>query len=316
MFKNVAATAGIICFFSITASTFPAESGNGIITTQLGKTVNSLRAELSRKNITQKEAKAAWTQLAKLLQLSGETISAAAAWTAAATAETASRDDAAMLEAALCYISAGEIEKAEALIKLVLVTTRDNKSNFTKASFLTAQIEAIRSGNISILTELTKDDNYRPLLPAIYWSLIKLNGGKEYERRLISEFPSSPESKALESEHGEINFVYETPSPLWILPPDKKLATLEPVKAQSKESRPAANDISPPLQTGIFTRKENALLQAVRLKKSGFTAEVSRKTAAGAEYWAVTVPGGASQQRTIIALKDAGFDAFPVYEEY
>jgi hypothetical protein len=50
-----------------------------------------------------------------------------------------------------------------------------------------------------------------------------------------------------------------------------------------------------------------------RLISRGFTAELSQKLVNGATYWTVTVPPGKDSNRTIMGLKDAGFESFPVF---
>jgi cell division septation protein DedD len=69
------------------------------------------------------------------------------------------------------------------------------------------------------------------------------------------------------------------------------------------------------LQTGLFGREENARTMAERLRKAGFTPVIVRKTVNGGEHWAVGVAPGADPSRTILLLKDRGFESFPVYRE-
>jgi cell division protein FtsN len=68
------------------------------------------------------------------------------------------------------------------------------------------------------------------------------------------------------------------------------------------------------LQTGLFSREANAHSAAARLAAKGFAAEVGRKTVNGVAYWAVSVAPGEDSNRTIMRLKDAGFESFPVFE--
>jgi cell division protein FtsN len=63
------------------------------------------------------------------------------------------------------------------------------------------------------------------------------------------------------------------------------------------------------LQTGIYSREENANVQAAGLKQAGFTPSIEKRSN---EMWAVTVPSGTDQSRTIRELKAAGFDSFPI----
>jgi hypothetical protein len=69
------------------------------------------------------------------------------------------------------------------------------------------------------------------------------------------------------------------------------------------------------LQTGLFGREENARAMAERLRETGFTPVILRKTVNGREHWAVGVAPGADSSRTMLLLKDRGFESFPVYRE-
>ena len=67
------------------------------------------------------------------------------------------------------------------------------------------------------------------------------------------------------------------------------------------------------LQTGLFLREENARTLAERLRRAGFQADIARRGVQGVEYWAVNVPAGNDTGGTIIRLKDAGFESFPIF---
>jgi cell division septation protein DedD len=67
------------------------------------------------------------------------------------------------------------------------------------------------------------------------------------------------------------------------------------------------------LQTGLFSREENAAALAERLRRAGFSPMVSKKTINGSEHWAVGVIPGPDPSKTMLLLKDQGFESFPVY---
>jgi len=66
------------------------------------------------------------------------------------------------------------------------------------------------------------------------------------------------------------------------------------------------------LQTGIFSRQENAQAQITALRNAGFSPSLERRLVNNNEMWAVTVPVGADQTRTMNALRTAGFESFLV----
>ena len=168
------------------------------------------------------------------------------------------------------------------------------------------------------------------------------NGGSAelWKSRLLAEFPKSPEARAAGSvrianpeKQKDSPSVSAVQSPLWLLFPGTAGSVIaEPVKPAEpakldqpvksaepvKYTEPAKPDVSSPsastpvLQTGLFSKEANARSQAEALQKAGFSSFMSRKLVNGAEYWAVTVPAGQSQSKTIADLKKAGFDSFPV----
>jgi hypothetical protein len=263
--------------------------------------------------------------LARLCQLSGNMEGAAKAWTDAAFAEQGKRDDNALLEGAACFIALGEMDKAEASVRTVLLTGRDQGALF-RARYLGAQLEAFRSADTSALIALIDDPDYGDLKPAVYYTLWKISGADTYRNRLLAEYPLSPEARIIENSQT----VSARPLALWVLFPGREGIVMAP--AISAAPAAPAQTANPPgrepeaapeaasgeraaavLQTGLFGREGNALAMAERLKTAGFEARVSPRTVNGTAYWAVSVPPGADINGTILALKNAGFESFPVY---
>ena len=87
-------------------------------------------------------------------------------------------------------------------------------------------------------------------------------------------------------------------------------------KSTAGASRPQASQQSSSssgkLQTGVFSRQENAQAQTDKLKGAGFSPTIERRVVNNSEMWAVTVPAGNNQTQTVNALRAAGFDSFPV----
>ena len=173
------------------------------------------------------------------------------------------------------------------------------------------------------------------------------NNAESWKSRLLAEFPQSPEARAISSDGKDSFVVSAVQSPLWQLLPGRAAAAASPSVAVTKPVTPApaaptsAPTVSIPpapvvapkpvaptsaapasvtaspasgvvLQTGLFSREANARVQSEALREAGFNASISRKLVNGAEHWAVTVPAGLSQSKTIADLKKAGFDSFPV----
>ncbi|MDR2028472.1 MAG: SPOR domain-containing protein, partial [Treponema sp.] len=122
------------------------------------------------------------------------------------------------------------------------------------------------------------------------------------------------------------------PSAIWFLFPGRESLTLAPPAANgpagaaacgrqpSSLPEAAASPGSGPggdgpraLQTGLFSREENAKAMAARLSAAGFSPAIVPRKVNDADYWAVTVPPEADSNRTILRLKEAGFESFPVF---
>ncbi|MDR3166410.1 MAG: SPOR domain-containing protein [Treponema sp.] len=276
--------------------------------------IGDIEALLGKSGVSGAERHGALERLARLYQLSGNIEEAARAWTDAAFAEPGKRDDNALLEGAGCYLALGETEKAQASVQTVLLTGRDPGALF-KARYLGAQLAAFRFSDTSALITLIDDPDYGKLKPAVYYTLWKISGAETYKNRLLAEYPLSPEARILE----EQGIVTADPIALWIFFPGREgIIAGEPVQISSSSSgeKPAApetGESAAVLQTGLFSREGNARTMVERLKSAGFEPQVARRALRGTDYWAVTVPPGPDINKTILELKNAGFESFPVY---
>jgi tetratricopeptide (TPR) repeat protein len=194
-----------------------AEDGAG--SAPLVREIEKVRTALAQQNISAKEKHDNYARLGRLLNLSGDIEGAADAWNAAVYAETGKRDDTALLESAACYIAMGEWEKAEANVKLCLLTVRYGHQIFLKARYLAAQIEAFKNGNDIILYSLVDDPDYKAARPALYLTLWKLSGKEEFMMKLLTEYPESPEARAMLAEKAGRNYVTDAaPSHFFLYP--------------------------------------------------------------------------------------------------
>ena len=251
----------------------------------------------------------AFLALARLHQLSGNHEFALKALDGALAISP--DDGRALFEYARFHISMGEYEKAGMALSALLGKDRE-KELFIQGQCLAAQLEVFR-GNTGALVALVQDPEFAGYLSGIYYTLWKLTGLASYRTSLTSEFPQSPEAKIAA---GSVDFA---PTPLWLLFPGRDsiaLANLTPApQAHSPApvvSQPAQAPVSPfVLQTGLFSREENALALAERLKKTGFEPQINKRQVNGNDRWAVYVPGGMDMNAEIKKLKDAGFESFP-----
>ncbi|GHV83571.1 hypothetical protein AGMMS50212_09110 [Spirochaetia bacterium] len=277
--------------------------------------IENAKAILRIERVDPKERHAAYSRLGRLLYLLGDIESSAHAWEQAAFAIPDKRDDMALLESASCNVAMGELSKAEASVKLVLLSVRGDKRVLLKAKYLNAQIEAFRFSNPVILDAYLTDPEFVYVRPALYYTLWKITGSNEYKTKLITEYPESPETRILFVNSGAVQIVHAAPAAQWLLFPGRENVRIEELSAAPAKAPHGYIELaSPPsLQTGLFNNQENALIQVRRLQAAGFSAGIVRRMVAGSSYWAVAVPSGANMSITIAKLKNAGFESFPIF---
>jgi hypothetical protein len=325
-----------------TIPVFGQSSGLAAPVSTLAAEIRELEGRLQNPGLSPGERRSALVRLAWLQRLSGNIEAAAAAWTAGAYAESAARDDQALLEGALCYITLGEFEKADANIRPVLISGQDPEAR-RRARYIGAQIELFRTGQAQALYSLLESPEFLDYRPPIYYTFWRVYRDQVYRDRLLEEFPASPEAAILRGEDAlaatGISTVSAIPHAVWFLFHGRDQVTLSaaqpgpaavpgPVPAPAGQPDPApvlsgpitAAPAAPALaarpraiQIGLFGREGNARNMAERLRAAGFVPEISARTVNEASYWAVTVPPGDDPGVTTLRLKDAGFESFPVF---
>jgi hypothetical protein len=283
--------------------------------TPLAAEIQNINGKLKDPAVSGTQRREALWRLARLLRLSGNIEGAAQIWMEAAY--TDQRDDEALLEGVACFIALGEMDRAETAVRPALLS--GDRRILLKARYAAARIEAFRSGNFTAMTAFLDDPSYGDLKPVSYYTIWKISGIESYKIRLLTEFPASLEAHIVREE-GAVGAV---PHALWLLFPGRdSIAGSQPVSVPSASvpsasmpavSIPASGDEPSALQTGLFSREENARAMEERLRTAGFTASVGRRTINGSSYWAVSVSPGTDAGYTMLRLRDAGFESFPVY---
>jgi cell division septation protein DedD len=264
--------------------------------------------------ISPAEKNRALRNMARLMELSGNVEAAARAWNEAARALPSDYD--ALVRSGVCFAAIGEFDSA---LRVVGSVSRTAGEPGLRARYIGAQVEAFRSGETYGLFSLLSDPAFSAYRPGVYYSIWKISGDAASRNRLLSEFPQSPEALALKDNTA----VSAAPTALWLLgaglpplppaSPSSGLSAVPPGQsaAESRVPQEAAGPVM--LQAGLFGREENAQALAGRLRGAGFAPVVSIKTVNGTAYWAVGVLPGGDYGNTILLLKDAGFEAFPVW---
>ncbi|MDR0322829.1 MAG: SPOR domain-containing protein [Treponema sp.] len=259
----------------------------------------------------------ALVRLARLRQLSGDIEGAARNWLEAAAAVPGQVDDDALLACAYCLAAMGEWDRARTALEPLLLKS-------VRANFLNISINAINTGNTSTLAAIAENPVYSQMKSEIYFMLWKISGGEAAEnwrQRLVNEFPQSPEGRLASGENSRV--VKASPTPFWLFMggldslsvlESEPLSLSSAVQPAANQSANAVQTVSSQsrLQTGLFSRQENAQAQAASLRQAGFSSSIERRIVNNNEMWAVVVSAGQDTNRTIAALRNAGFESFPL----
>jgi len=248
----------------------------------------------------------AFLALARLFQLSGNNEEALKAWESALKINNS--DGRSLLEKGRLLISIGEYEKALEPLTAILFSGSYSKAIMLEARFLIAQLEAFRSGNLRPLSALAEESDFSEYRPLIYYTLWKIGESPAWKAVLAKDFPLSPEARIAAGK------ALSAQTPQWILFPGREdIGLTSPIQAAPPAvvaQAPAANGAV--LQTGFFSREENARALSEKLNKSGFQNIIQTKPQNNSTYWVVYVPYSSDMNGMIKKLKDAGFDSFPV----
>ena len=281
----------------------------------LGAQIYLLVPEIERlERLTQDPAyrHGALVQLARLHQLSGDRERALQSWISAAYADPRTRDDWALLEAAKLMISIGEYDRAGAELRTILLGSNDQRTQ-EAASLLFAQLEAFRNRNTSALSYLLDFPIYSELQSRILYTLWRITEDTSWRTRLLNSYPQSPEA---EIARDSIIAAY---TPQWLLFPPRENLSSTPVQvlpapqsALTTQERLGPNLQSPILQTGLFSREDNARAMAEKVANAGFQPQIIIRNVGVNEYWAVIVVPGSDINQSIRDLRNAGIESFPI----
>ena len=226
-----------------------------------------------------------------------------------------------LLEQAKLLISQGAYDKAGEAINNLFKNEKD-PGLLNQGRYLAAQLAAFHSGSTQALVELADDPDFAGYRAGIYYTLWKLTALPAWKTKLSAEFPQSPEAKIAAA--GADSAVIPAPTPLWLLFSGRNSivlsapAALPAAQTPAPAPVPAAQPVSAQdqssgfLQTGLFGREGNARAMGENLKKAGFEPRILRRAVNGNDYWSVSVSAGRDMNATLLKLKDAGFEAFPV----
>jgi len=318
----------LIAFFVLTAVSSVSFAQAGF---SLETEINNIERSITRQGVTAEERHVSFVKLAQLRRLSGDIEGAARNWLEAAAAIPGRVDDDALLNCAYCLAAMGEWERASAALLPLL-------SRYKRARFLNIVISSIHTGNIRELENLAGNPEYTDMKAETLFVLWKLTGAASWRLLLVNEFPNTPEGRlAAGANQINVSNVVISPTPFWFflsgfdspaftaggsifesVSQEGSSSTMQITSSQSaagtttSTSGSVNTEGSARLQTGIFSQQVNAQNQADRLRQAGFTPAIEQRVSGSGAMWAVTVPSGASENRTIQNLRAAGFESFPL----
>lgn len=299
----------------------------------LSAEIASIEKKISDSKLNPAERKNALETMARLFELSGNAEAAAEAWRGAALTVSGNTDHGDLLQSARCLAAIGEFDKADTVLKPVL-SISGNRVLQNRARILAAQLEALRTGNTAMLNGLLSNPDFAAQRPALYYSVWRISADPSVQSamasRLLAEFPQSPEARIIRNDI----MVNAAPAALWLLLGVEQAPPAGPAAVNSPGSTPQPSVVSPSgsvppsavsppgsrsdtsvmLQTGLFSLEENARSLANRLQNAGFNSVIAKKNINGKDHWTVGVPSGPDLSRTMLLLKDKGFESFPVYQ--
>jgi len=274
------------------------------------------------------DRQAALCNLARLYHLAGDIGRAGDLWLEAAALGGAGGR--VFLESLRFLIARGEFDQAGELALRGEVTLEGSLQR--EVVYLGALARAIKTGDWRGLIPLAGDPAFGEHRAPLYYALWQISGDDAWKDRLLWELPASPEAKIAGT-----GLIAGT-LPHWVLfpgrdsialapPPDPAEGSVDPALPPSTPGEFAAPVLSPSppgesplqaspakvplLQVGFFRSEANARAMVERLGKAGFSGEMSLR--GEGDSWAVLVPGGEVVSETILRLKDAGFEVFPLW---
>ena len=260
---------------------------------------------------------ALYSSLASLLELSGRWSDAAVAWESAATG----REPVLLIKAAACRVAAGEGREAAALAAEVLAGTPEPRE---------ASLAGVIAGWASLLNgEAAKaleaalkavDDADRAVrVPALALARAASAGDQRaaFDARLSAEFRADPGVLTIAGVAylvaGLDPAVVPAPaSPQPVTPIPTVPAT--PVPATPPAAPATAVEGPVAYQVGAYRDSSNAAALLERLSRAGFSGKTAKRASRGVELTIVYVLAGTDPGTILLALKDAGFEAWPLFE--
>ena len=297
----------------------------------LGKLADSviLISELLGISTRAEDIKALYVEMAAIQELLGRYEEASQSWEAAVAAQPGKGEPSWILSAAACKLAIGDSEAAAAFARAALLTTATPRL-ITLAMLIEARA-LVLSGDMPGALARSVDALAMESsgLEAAALSLARdASDGVErelYVKRLREKYPGWPETQdALATIFGLIHFMSTQSEGARIAAPVTNAANVSPEASASIEASVSIPDRqkddtqiieTKPLyyQLGAFRDEANAILLSTRLVRAGFNPKTARRESGNGVLSIVYLEAGSDPSRLMVALKDAGFESWPLF---
>jgi len=263
-----------------------------------------------------RQRKALLAERAALLELLGRLPEAAAAWEDSARAVAGGADARSLLAAAACRLASGEVDAASGLVTAAGFAAPDPASA-RLASVLEAWIALARgdtAGALARAEALLREPGLAPrgaeAIASLGLAVAASEGAAKeaYAKRLAATRQGAvlgPVALLL-ADQGPVAALARSPTEE-TKPVDTTSVVTKPVETP-RTVAPEAQATLAYFQLGVFRDEANAKALAARIGALGLEPRLSRKESTG--HYVVYIEGGADPARTVLVLKDAGFEAW------
>lgn len=286
---------------------------------------------------------------AGLLELAGRWEEAAACHEEAAFAVPGRRDAESLLASARDLLASGEAEKASSILRVLGLATSDAAVRIKArvlegwAALIGGRPAEARGIAEAAASESKTDGEARLSALVLLWASSEKGDRAAVAERLSRAFPGSPEAALVTSGEAPpfahwlltsaggavrpesapkpgspVAAVPSAPSPSsgaavaapkGTVPPadGTAAAASQPDAAESGSTKATA------YQVGAFAEEANASALVKELGGKGFSASIVRKERGGRSVWSVLVRAASGADDLLLRLKDAGYEAYPVF---
>jgi hypothetical protein len=247
--------------------------------------------------------------------------------------KVANGDEGLVLHAARLWLAAGENDRAGRLAALVLASSKDAE-RVDEARLVAAwaalfggspaSARALASTLVPTQKATQRSTSSLTAREALFllWAASPVADRDAAAKSLVAAFPGSLEARAAAQDplvslrvlphwyFGAADLSRPQVSPVTA----SAMSDTPPSAAPLADAAPSSPGKSQRFQIGIFSRKENADSLMAELRKKGFSPRLEERRVSGQGLLAVVVEGGAKESDLGARLKNAGYEAWPLFQ--